>query len=1583
MNDPSRMEKDRKKMAERIINLTLEIIYLLTGEDYTIVRKLSDTYVTAGILPCVSGGWSPSTAMSPPSKSLIQETSNAQKILQLTNKITELLTGEVPVRCQDVTVYLSMEEWEYLEGHRDQYKEVMMEDQPPLTPQEEYRSNTPESCHTPPYCQHHPEETHRILQDDQEEDLKDIKEEFIVGEEELYMRADGQYEDGDIPTDVCTANYPYTNNVDAECGVTSGERPYPTHEPSVLHSRTLSSNSIKDSGESQKSENFQCSECGKCFKKKFNLVIHKKTHRGDRPFSCSECGKCFTRKSSLVTHERAHTGEKPYSCSECGKCFSKRSILVEHQKSHTGEKPFSCSDCGRGFTHKPNLIIHQRIHTGEKPYFCLECDKCFTRKQYLKSHQKIHTGEKPFPCTECKKCFTQKSALNTHQKVHTREKPFPCSECDKFFTQKSHLLRHQKIHTGKRVFSCSECGKCFTLRSDFTDHLRSHIGEKPYSECGKNFIMKSHLVNHQKTHAQDNLTRAFRPPRAPADGISWQSSSHNQDINMVSPRSESSDVQQELIARFSDNYLDIKLRMDRKKKTERILNLTLEIIYLLTGEDYTVIKKPDKGISPDSYPHVPGKWNDQKILELTSKVIELLTDEVPIRCQDVTVYLSMEEWEYLEGHRDQYKEVMMEDQPPLTPQDIILHQDWSRLSPSTHYKVECDRTQSCYEQCSITPDLPPLLHSRDLSSLSYDPTTLEDPSSHQSQFPFPEHGMDFTKKSHLSMQKTCHKNERKYSCSVCGKCFTNKPNFLEHQRIHTGERPYSCLECGKSFTWRSNLGEHQKVHTGVKPYSCLDCGKCFASKSHLVEHQRIHTGERPFSCSECGKSFAIRSNLVEHQKTHRGERPFSCSQCGKCFTRKPDLVRHQKVHTGEKPFSCMECGKCFSMKSNLVEHQKVHTGERPYTCPECGRCFSKKSNLVEHQKIYAGRSHFHPYRETYKVHGTVEDIVESEETTERETRLGNVISVPEEMSLQGTLETLSIKSLGRAFQRTGAAREKSWSLVTNKFEIYFVPTLSPLFSTIDVLTRRASPLHPFTPLPQSLFTLYTLRPDTAFHLSPRLHIFLLLPSSHVSSSRTPHVRFPRFSHSLCSRVGSRSSSPGACSCLATVRSHCRCVPLLPAPHRRMNKERHKMTERILNLTLEIIYLLTGEDYTVVKKSVECVAPNSQSRVSEGWSKSQIPSVAPPPRSLIHGRINEHKVLELTNKIILILTKEVPIRCQDVTVYLSMEEWEYLEGHKDQYKEVMVEDQPPLTPQDTPSETSTSERCPSPQDGSRGNLNVPQHHQIDDLIIVKVEETEEDGEYNGGDCLYNEDETPTNISTGDDCSRSSEGHFLSYSDCEAEHNITRDPYGDHLIISNLPSVDHNEDPPSDPTTVTEPSSDQSQVPRSFPWSEYREYCRNKLNGPTQKTVPRDEKQFPCPECEKCFSYKSNLYDHLKIHTGEKPYLCSDCGKCFTRKSDLVRHHRTHTGERPYSCPVCSKCFAMKSVLVGHQKTHTGEKPFSCLECGKSFNRKFSLVVHQRIHTGEKPFACSECEKSYTNKKQLVLHQRLHTEGKTLC
>ncbi|XP_077111669.1 oocyte zinc finger protein XlCOF8.4-like [Ranitomeya variabilis] len=173
---------------------------------------------------------------------------------------------------------------------------------------------------------------------------------------------------------------------------------------------------------------------------------------------------------------------------------------------------------------------------------------------------------------------------------------------------------------------------------------------------------------------------------------------------------------------------------------------------------------------------------------------------------------------------------------------------------------------------------------------------------------------------------------------------------------------------------------------------------------------------------------------------------------------------------------------------------------------------------------------------------------------------------------------------------------------------------------------------------------------------------------------------------------------------------------------RMHRVKDKMAERILRITLEILFRVTGEDYTIVKKtsSEHCQAP-----VSEGWGRPLSPITDFPTYPLIHEDINDQKILELTYKMIELLTGEVPIRCQDVTIYFSMEEWEYLEGHKDLYKDVMMEVSQPLTSPVQSSERTTPERCPCPflpQDCKQEDPSVPQDDQGKDLTHFNTIET---------------------------------------------------------------------------------------------------------------------------------------------------------------------------------------------------------------------------------------------------------------------
>ncbi|WP_422489004.1 C2H2-type zinc finger protein [Endozoicomonas sp. ALE010] len=169
-----------------------------------------------------------------------------------------------------------------------------------------------------------------------------------------------------------------------------------------------------------------------------------------------------------------HTVKKYFQCNQCDKRYKRKWDLEEHSRVHTGEKPFKCNVCEKSFGYAFSLKIHTRAHTGEKPYKCELCDKGFAQSAGLKRHASTHSSARPFKCGVCKESFSEARGLKLHTRIHDGVRPYKCQLCDKSYIQKSGLIDHnRRLHSSEKPFKCEVCEISYAIKNDLTKHQKS------------------------------------------------------------------------------------------------------------------------------------------------------------------------------------------------------------------------------------------------------------------------------------------------------------------------------------------------------------------------------------------------------------------------------------------------------------------------------------------------------------------------------------------------------------------------------------------------------------------------------------------------------------------------------------------------------------------------------------------------------------------------------------------------------------------------------------------------------------------------------------------------------------------------------------------------------------------------------------------------------------------------------------------------------------------------------------------------------------------------------------------------------
>ncbi|XP_040178193.1 gastrula zinc finger protein XlCGF26.1-like [Rana temporaria] len=448
------------------------------------------------------------------------------------------------------------------------------------------------------------------------------------------------------------------------------------------------------------------------------------------------------------------------------------------------------------------------------------------------------------PSQNCEKPFIENHDLVVHQRIPTSAKPFTCSLCEKTFFRKAGLVQHQRIHTGETPFPCSVCGKAFIERSQLNRHHIVHTGEKPFpcSECGKSFSHKGNRDTHMRIHTGE------KPFSCSECGKGF-------------PQKAALIVH--LRTHATDNIVVKKTSGDGQN------SVMVPLLSLL----------------------VPERNNEQKILQVSQKIIDLLMRESG-NWSKFNVRIKEEIKE--EGIKEVQKENGTQE-----GQTIPHHHQGTEVKG---IKFDVKEEEDMY----VIDNQLSIIEGELMGTMTKEESSLDVGTGGHRSWNIPERHLilsaDYDKEDNDLVQYSPRKR-------IVTKNLHHKPNPMNFET---------------SFSKNHDQVVHQGMPTSEKPFKCSECEKSFMRKAGLVQHLRLHTGEKLFSCSICGKTFTEKSQLNRHHKVHTGEKPFSCPECGRCFPHRGNRDKHMRIHTGEKPFSCSECGKSFAQKSTLIIHQRMH-----------------------------------------------------------------------------------------------------------------------------------------------------------------------------------------------------------------------------------------------------------------------------------------------------------------------------------------------------------------------------------------------------------------------------------------------------------------------------------------------------------------------------------------------------------------------------------------------------------------------------------------------------------------------------------
>ncbi|XP_071986281.1 uncharacterized protein [Engystomops pustulosus] len=933
--------------------------------------------------------------MEPPHYSLTHEGKH-KKILELANKMIELLSGEVPIRCQDVSVYFSMEEWDYIEGHKDQYQDLMMEEHQNLMSTDDRSNKT--RLHTGESGS----DWESLRTTCRGEDLQ-VARQGITEDDERKVSVKEVKSCSEGAKDVKKSNYKYRSTDPAKqySHVYIEEEPFPPE------------------GEIHRETPYRPTDHTYC------VPFHIKPE----PLSCGEERPLDTSAGNAQHHPTTYIEEDPVlhgAVDLTDLTFDLPIDFAQLQPPTYVEKPISREGVDLTDPNTDSPLYHARhqqsFDVKEEPVLYNgeditdpKIDELIEQTQpqpsaHIKEEPVLYNGEDitdPNTDTHIEQTEPQRSAHIKEEPVLYNGEDITDPNTDTHIEQtqpqrSAHIMEEPVLYNGEDITDPNTD----THIEQTQPQPSAHIKEEPDLYNGEDITDPKIDELIEQTQPQQSAHIKEEPVLYNGEDITDPNTDAH--IEQTEPQ-RSAHIKEEPVLYngedITDPNTDTHIEQTQPQRSAHIM----EEPVLYNGEDITD-PNTDTHIEqtqPQRSAHImeePVLYNGEDItdpntdahIEQTQPQQSAHIKEEPVLCHEKNTEPNLKLISWVRGnlpdlntHTPSHLQSSSTLEEPVTNEAPKM--EYTMVLSEEDRKHVLDRTNDCIpkspvQQCPSTqiigltderPSNPSLVRSvvmahllemaqskkgliNDINSYSQsqlcppNTTTISMESDVESLTKKVKAEKSFGDISNLTKYLRVNSKKKTPQCLQCGQYFLRKSQLEAHVQVHVKKTSFECMG--------DQLGEHPepqapsnllKVNEEEKPFQCTECSECFSIYYELYEHKKTHSEDKKYQGPKCGKCYNSQAQCDGHPRTDARKSSYGCNGCGRLFLDREKLLTHQNLHTGRNPYECPDCGKRFEYRSDLIVHRRTHNEHKPAVCYQCGKSFSTHSSLTQHIVTHA------------------------------------------------------------------------------------------------------------------------------------------------------------------------------------------------------------------------------------------------------------------------------------------------------------------------------------------------------------------------------------------------------------------------------------------------------------------------------------------------------------------------------------------------------------------------------------------------------------------------------------------------------